>query len=286
MLSIVIVNWNTRELLRQCLRSVFSYPPSEGVEVIVVDNASEDDSAKLVAHEFGQVKLIANSANVGYAAGNNMGIEQATGELILTLNPDTEFFDDSLQVACELIRSQSVIGVLSGKLLNRDNSHQKSIRGFPKPWDMFFEMVGLSKLFTRSSFFTKYRLPHFDYDSESEVVQPMGTFLIYKKSVLDLVGKMDEQFPIFFNEVDLLMRIRREGFKTLYSPRIRLYHEGGASTRQIRPSMIWESHRSYMRFYKKWYWNRLSFITYPVLYAMVTMSAFFRARGWNAGFRP
>lgn len=286
MLSIVIVNWNTCDLLRRCLASIGQFSPRNSYEVIVVDNASDDGSAEMVSAEYPSVILIKNTKNQGYAAGNNLGIGMAKGDLILTLNPDTEFFDNSLEKACEILSSRVSVGVLSGRLLNRDGSTQKSIRGFPKPWDLFCDFVGLSRLFPRSNLFARYRQIGFDYDKELEVEQPMGTFLLFRRDALDKVGKLDEQFPIFFNEVDLLMRIRNEGFTVLYSPEVKLYHEGGASTKQVKPKMIWESHRSLLKFYRKWYFRWWSFLTYPFLFVIVSCGAFVRAKGWNAGFRP
>lgn len=286
MLSIVIVNWNTRDLLRLCLDSIGRFSPAEPHEIIVVDNASEDGSASMVASEFSHVNLIRNSTNLGYAKGNNQGISASNGEMVLTLNPDTEFFDDSLQRACEMLRSKSSVGALSGRLLNRDGTTQKSIRGFPRPWDLFCDLIGLSRLFPNSKLFGRYRQNGFDYEIETEVEQPMGTFLLYRREALDKTGMMDEQFPIFFNEVDLLMRIRKEGFTVLYSPEVKLFHEGGASTIQVKPKMIWESHRSLLKFYRKWYFRWWSYLTYPLLFVFVSCGAFIRAKGWNAGFRP
>lgn len=286
LLSILIVNWNTRDLLGRCLASIQAHAPATTWEVIVVDNASDDGSADLVEAKYPWARLVRNEFNRGYAAGNNQALEMAKGEFLLTLNPDTEFFDDSLTKAIELFHQQPQVGALGGRLLNRDGTTQQSIRGFPRPLPILFDLLGLAKLFPKVPLLGAYRMTTFDYDKETEVEQPMGTFLMFRKKALEETGHFDERFPIFFNEVDLLWRLRLAGWKILYSPTVKLYHLGGASTRQVRKKMIWESHKSLIRFYYKWY-NRLWNL--PLLWmfsGVVWLAAWFRARGWSAGFRP
>lgn len=284
MLSVIIVNWNTREHLRECLRSIDAHRTTEPLEVIVVDNASSDGSAAMVASEFPWVRLEASSQNLGYAKGNNLGFAVAKGEWLLTLNADTKFFDDSLQIAVDRLAAMPKAAVLAGTLLDEDaKTIQRSVRSFPRPSAIIPEILGLSKLFPRQ--FGEYRQVAFDYTKAQEAEQPMGTFLLFRKSALDEVGVMDERFPIFFNEVDLLFRIKSAGWQIWYSPEVRIIHFGGQSTRQIPKKMVWESHRSLVRYYRKWYlkwWNA------PLIWlssAYVWLAAFIRARGWDAGFR-
>lgn len=286
MLSIVIVNWNTRALLEKCLASIQRYAPFEPVEVIVVDNASDDGSAEMVCAHFPHVRLLVQGTNLGYARGNNIGIRAASGDFILLLNPDTEFVDDSLQRAVDLLRSMPSVGVLAARLLNPDGSTQSSLRSFPRPLPVLFDLLGIARFFPRSRFFGKYRYRFFDYDSPAEVEQPMGTFLMTRKEVFDQVGLFDERFPIFFNDVDWCLRVRNAGWMVYYHPKVRVVHYGGAGTRQVRKSMIWESHRSLLSFYDKWYarwWNL------PLLWLfrlVVLAAAFLRAGGVYAGYRP
>jgi N-acetylglucosaminyl-diphospho-decaprenol L-rhamnosyltransferase len=286
MLTISIVNWNTREYLRKCLQSINQHAPREPYEVLVVDNASEDGSAEMVKGEFPWVRLIPSEKNLGYARANNIALEQARGDLFLTLNPDTEFFDNSLQKAVDLIHSRERVGALTGRLLNPDGTLQGGIRSFPTPWAIFCDAVGLSKIFPQSPFFARYRMPFFDYSREAEVEQPMGTFLLFSMEALKQVGPFDERFPIFFNEVDLLYRLKKAGWKILYSPEVKILHYGGASTRQVRKKMIWESHKSLIRFYHKWYlhwWNVPAIILFDLV---VGFTALIRAKGYDPGFRP
>src|SRR5579885_721066 len=256
MLSVLIVNWNTRALLKTCLQSIHRFSPSDPFEIIVVDNASSDGSAAMVQQEFPSVKLIACGTNTGYAKGNNLAFEAASGDWLLTLNPDTEFIDDSLSRAIDLLRSHESIGCLACRLIYPDGRTQRSVRGWPTATGIFGDFTGLGTKFPRSKL-GSYRLTAFDYAKEQLAPQPMGTFLLFRRKALATVGDLkkpfDESFPIFFNEVDLLYRLHRAGWDCLYSPAVQVVHHGGESTKQVRKSMIWESHRSLVRFLKKHY---------------------------------
>jgi GT2 family glycosyltransferase len=254
-LSVCIVNWNTREYLRECLTALRQYPPvGAEMEVIVVDNASADGSAAMVASEFPSVSLIGNSDNKGYAEGNNQALERASGDFLLLLNPDVVVHPDSLTRALQFMAAHPEAGALGCRLVGKDGETQQSVRGFPDPGPVLWDAVGLSRLFPRSRVFGAYRMTFFDYDRVSEVDQPMGSFLLLTRAALDWVGLMDPQFPIFFNEVDWCWRAKREhGFRIYYTPDAVVTHYGGSSTRQVKAAMVRESHRSLLRFYDKHY---------------------------------
>ena len=323
MLSIVIVNWKTCGHLRRCLQSLETHGLGAEMQVIVVDNASGDGSAEMVAAEFPCIRLIALDRNVGYAEGNNVGIAAAlntTGvesegqDFILTLNPDVEFFDDSLGIAVDEMLNRPDVGAMGIRLVDPDGvTTQASIRSFPRPSAIVPEMLGLSRLLP--SVFGRYRMHGFDYSKSQEIEQPMGTFVLYRVAALsdtsfrpersgveesrsqrsldfardDVVadpGPFDPQFPIFFNEVDLLQRIANAGWKIWYCAEARLKHHGGASTRQVRQPMIWESHRSLVRYYRKWYYRWWNAPLFWLFAGLVYLGAFVRARGWSEGFKP
>ncbi|HWD39672.1 MAG TPA: glycosyltransferase family 2 protein [Fimbriimonas sp.] len=285
MLSVVVVNWNTKHLLRACLSSLRKFPASEGMQVIVVDNASSDQSAEMVSEEFPELTLIASSENTGYAKGNNIGFERAEGEFILTLNPDTELMDASLDAALQVMKENPTVGCLGVKQIGTDSKVQRSVRGFPSAIGILGDILKITKGKLGS-----YRLALFDYESQQPAPQPMGTFLLFRRKALEAVGDakhpFDEAFPIFFNEVDLLYRLSQAGWGCLYTPKARILHHGGESTRQVRKNMIWESHRSLARYLRKHAATgtaRLQAVLLtPVLYA----AAFVRAKGYHAGFRP
>lgn len=256
-LSVCIVNWNTREYLRECLESLTRCPPADAeIEVIVVDNDSADGSAAMVAAEFPGVVLLAETANLGYAEGNNRALSKATGEALLLLNPDVVVHPESLTRAAEFARSHPTLGAFGCRLVGTDGKTQPSLRSFPDPGPVLWEYLGLSRLFPKSRSFGAYRMTWFDYNSVIEVDQPMGSFLWISRAAYDAAGNMDLQFPIFFNEVDWCWRAKRGfGFPIYYTPDVVVTHYGGGSTRQVKPSMVRESHRSLLRFYEKHYPN-------------------------------
>lgn len=282
MVSVVIVNWNTRDLLDACLRSLEDHPAAVGQEVIVVDNASEDGSAARVRERHPGVRLIEPGRNAGYAAGNNLGFAAAAGDPILALNPDTELPAGALDAAIAALAAHSEAGAVAGRLVGPDGVTQASVRGFPDVVGVLGDALGLARL-SPGSRWDRYRMHGFDYRREQWAPQPMGTFLLFRRAALAAVGDprapFDEAFPIFFNEVDLLQRMARSGWRCWYDPAVVVRHLGGASTRQVRPRMIWESHRSLVRYWAKHPPSATARFALPVLAALLYAAAFVRARG-------
>jgi hypothetical protein len=287
--SILIVNWNTRAFLDACLQSTRSLPANLNREVIVVDNASKDGSAAMVRERYPEVILVEPGANLGYAAGNNAAFARSSGDYLLTLNPDTEFTDDSLVEAIEILAADACAGALGAMQIGPDGEIQQSVRGFPSAFGIFGDVTGLGRRFPKGRI-DAYRLSGFDYRVQQLAPQPMGTFLLFKRNALEAIGDakapFDPAFPIFFNEVDLLLRLNKAGWHCLYAPSVHIKHHGGESTKQVRKSMIWESHRSLVRFLWKHRSNPLSVIGLGPLAVMIYAAAFVRARGYDRGFRP
>lgn len=285
--SVVIVNWNTRDLLGACLKSLQEHAPA-GVEVIVVDNASSDGSADLVRNTYPFVKLIEPGTNAGYARGNNLGMEASSGDFILTLNPDTEVFDDTFDAAIKAMKRLPDVGAIGARQVDaKDGTTQRSVRGFPSLAGILGAALKLDRAFPRTAL-GSYLRPDFDYEHEQRCDQPMGTFLMMRREALVAVNQgptlrpFDEAFPIFFNEVDLLKRLRDAGWSAAYVPSVRILHHGGEGTKQVKKAMIWESHRSLIRYLRK---HRPS----PMLFlveGLILLGAFVRAKGVYAGFRP
>lgn len=282
-LSIVVVNWNTATFLKNCLESIESNTVEGGFEVIVVDNASKDDSVALVKKDFPTVTLLAEKANHGYAKGNNIGIARASGEFILTLNSDTVLPETLLQDAVTKLRSMPDYGCLAVKLIGIDGKPQRSVRGFPSIFGIFGDITGLGKVFPSLD---SYRLTKFDYEKSQDAPQPMGTFLLFRGSILkDIPGPFDEQFPIFFNEVDLLKQMKLSGHSCWYESSLSITHFGGESTKQVKKSMVWESHRSLIRYFSK-NLTGMARISLPILTLTIWLGAIVRAKGFHEGFRP
>jgi hypothetical protein len=285
-LSVLIVNWNTRDLLRACLLSLRAHPSqNEPIEVVVVDNASSDGSAQMVRDEFPEVLLVASETNTGYAKGNNLAFERATGDKLLTLNPDTELLAGTLDGALEALARQPNAGAVAVRLVGTDGKTQSSVRGFPTALGILGDVLKI-----RRGPFGAYRLARFDYEKEGPAPQPMGTFLLFRREALAAIGDprapFDEGFPIFFNEVDLLERLATAGWPAYYTPAVSLLHHGGESTKQVRKAMIWESHRSLVRYLRKHRGTGLGALALPLVAAAIYGAAFIRARGVHAGFQP
>ena len=271
MLSICIVNWNNRDYLRECLASIRACPPDdETVEVIVVDNASYDGSAEMIKREFEEVRLIALSENCGYAAGNNTTLRAANGDTLLLLNPDVRLLPGAFDAALNVLRSSPQVGAASIRFLNPDGSVQSSVRGFPTPTALMWEVTGLSRLFPKNRSLGSYFMRWFRYDRVMEVDQPMGTFLMICREALEDVGLLDEQFPIFFNEVDWCYRAVHLGWKIMFTPYGEIVHYGGRGTKLApKTSMMRESHGSLLRYYAKHYRRAINSIYYALIVLLV-----------------
>lgn len=277
-LSVIIVNWNTRDYLSACLHSIKANPPGCAHEVIVVDNASADGSADMVRERFPWVRLIANVGNEGYAEGNNAGIRESSGEYVLLLNPDTEVTPGSIDALLGFAGAHPDAAAVGCRLIGPDGNVQQSCRSFPDPLGILFEYTRLSRVFPKSRRFGSYRMTYFHYTHAAEVDQPMGSCLLLSRKSLDDVGMFDKEFPIFFNEVDWCFRAKERGWKIYFTPDSEVIHHGGAGTGQIKPEMSRESHRSLWRFYRKHYKGRIPMPVYWFIGAVIPINSFFASR--------
>jgi GT2 family glycosyltransferase len=279
-LSVVIVNWRTRELLVACLQSLraaLGDRVAAGVaEVIVVDNASGDGSAEAVQERFPAVRLMANAENRGYAAGNNQGIAAASGENIMLLNPDTEAPRAAVARLEACLRDCPRAGAVAPMLVCPDGRPQASLRGFPTPLALFGAVTGLARLAPAGSPLSAYQ-PRELPAAATVVDQPMTSCLLLRGEALRKVGVFDETFPIFFNDVDLCWRLRQAGWEIWFLPEARVVHHGGASTRQVRLAMLWASHRGLHRYYQKHYRGRLLAPLYGLTVAAIYAGAVARS---------
>jgi GT2 family glycosyltransferase len=274
MLSVLIVNWNTRDYLRACLFSLQATCAALEHEIIVVDNASHDDSAEMVRREFPGVLLLANSTNRGYAAGNNQACAAARGEYLWLLNPDTEVLDDAPHQLLDFLTAKPRCGAVASALIDaRTRRPQQSCRTFPTPAALWSEATGLARRFPCSRRFGFYRMGWWRYHDVREVDQPMASSLLLRRQAVEEAGGLfDEQFPIFFNDVDLCWRLHAAGWSIWYLPQAHVLHHGGASTSQVKPEMIAESHRALRRFYHKHYRSSLPSFMYFATVALIQAS--------------
>ncbi len=256
-LSVIIVTWNSQDYIRPCLDSLFSQ--NQDLEVIAVDNDSRDSTLNTLREYGARIKIIENQSNLGFARAVNQGLKLASGDLILLLNPDTVLTPGALSTMTGFLVEHPLVWALGPQLLNLDGSVQPSCRQFPDRLIMLYEFTGLSRLFPKNRMFGRWRMGYFDHLTPALVDQPMGACLMIRKDVLEKVGLLDEEnFPMFFNEVDWCLRISRAGGQLYFLPQAKVYHHHGVSTRRVKRAMIISSHQSMIRYFAKHYPHRLS----------------------------
>lgn len=231
-LSIVIVSWNTKDLLRKCLQSIYQYKNNIQLEIFVVDNNSQDGSVDMVAKEFPEVKLIANKENKGFAGANNQAIKLSTGKYVLLLNPDTEVLPETIGESINYMENHARCGIMGCQMLNPDMSLQPSVRRFPVLWPILLMFLKLPKLLSHIASIDRYLATDFDYTKEQDVDQVMGAFMMVRREFIDKGSMLDEDFFIWFEEVDLCKRCWKAGFTVSYYPDARVIHYGGQSFSQ------------------------------------------------------
>lgn len=257
-LSIIIICWNVREDLLNCLRSVEENRPCEEFEIIVVDNASSDGSVDCILRDFPDVIVIANKENHGFAAANNQGIRRSKGEYILFLNPDTRVHSNSLDALVKFMEHNERVGACGPKLLNKDETIQASVRRFPTFRGALYRHTAfrLSGIFRGQ--YKKLRIKDFGYDRQSDVDQLSGAALMVRRFVINEVGVMDERFFMYYEEVDLCYRIKQNGWRIVFTPQAVITHLGGRSAIKIPVRRRMMMLASLLRFFRK---HRGKFIT-------------------------
>lgn len=231
-LSIVIVNWNTLEMLRECLASVRASEGGRAAEVIVIDNASEDGSADMVATEFPETRLIRNAENRGFAAANNQGFAIARGRHILLLNSDTLVHGDVLADSVAWLDVHPEVGAMGCRVLNTDGSVQLTCSMYPSILNQLLQASGLWKL-RRPRFFGRFLMTDWQRDSERMVETISGCYLLVRARVIEEVGPLDEDFFFFGEETDWCRRMRDAGWKLAFAPVGEITHHGSASVRKL-----------------------------------------------------
>lgn len=232
-LSIVIVSWNTKQILENCLHSVYEQTKDIDFEVIVVDNDSSDFSAEMIEQQFPQVILVKSPKNVGFAAGNNLGFLECTGEYVLLLNSDTIVLAGALQKTIFYAKTRPEYGVISCKVLNEDFTLQANCSMLPSNINFSLQVFGLNKIFPKNRFFGRSDMTWWDYSNERDVEVLKGCFMLVTKSALDKVGGLDERFFMYCEEIDWCMRFAQAGWKLGFYPQAEIIHLGGSSSAKL-----------------------------------------------------
>jgi GT2 family glycosyltransferase len=250
--SVIIVNYNVACFLEQCLQSVYVALKNIHAEVFVVDNNSVDNSVEMVENKFPQVHLIQNKKNVGFSKANNQAIRLAKGEYILLLNPDTVVEADTFEKVISFMDITPDAGGLGTKMVNgRGEFLPESKRSLPVPSVAFYRIFGLSKLFKKSKRFGKYHLTYLNPDEIHSVEVLSGAFMLLRKSVLDNIGLLDEDYFMYGEDIDLSYRITKAGYKNYYFPKTRIIHYKGESTKKSSINYVFVFYRAMQIFAKK-----------------------------------
>ena len=249
-ISICIVTWNNEATLEPLLRSIHTYLPPDLCETFVVDNASSDKTAE-IAKSFPWVHFTQNSENRYYAAANNQVFEKARGEFVLILNPDTCFVEDSLTPLVKMLREDPGLGAVTCQLRYPDGRIQKFCRNFPRFSTELFLAAGLDKKYPRDQQTTAYTMDWWDFKGERDVEQPPGACLLVRKDLLDSLGGFDERFPMFFNDVDLCLRIHQAGYRIRYTDNTRIVHHLSGSLKQVYAWSLLQMEKSKKEYFKK-----------------------------------
>ena len=279
-LGIVIVNYNVRDLLRDCLLSVFDSQGSFSFEVCVVDNASHDGSAEMVAAEFPQVRLI-RAENRGYAAGNNLGLQafdfSAQGGVTedapryaLLLNPDTVLPPSALGDMLAFMEAHPQAGAAGPRLVREDGSLDRACRrSFPTPEVAFYRLSGLSRLFPKSPRFGRYNLTYLPPDRVTEVDSVVGAFMLLRADALAQVGLLDEQYFMYAEDLDLCYRLKQQGWQVWYNAEVTVLHYKGRSSQQRSAFANLQFFQTMRQFHDKHFRQDTFFLMNWFIYAAV-----------------
>ncbi len=288
-LSIIIVNYNTKQLLDDCLQSLAAAErPSGGLEIIVVDNASSDGSQAMVAERHPDVQLIASETNLGFAAANNRGTAVAQGRYFLFLNSDTRVAPDALTQPLDYLQANSDVGALTVHLVYPNGQRDPdNHRGFPTPWAALCHFSGLGRLFPQNPRFNQYFQAYRDFSQTHEIDVIAGSFMMMPADLFHQLDGWDETYFFYGEDIDFCYRIHQAGRKIIYYPHVETLHYKGASSglrkesaaiakppKETRVRVAQESVRAMRIFYQKFYRQK-----YPRLVTALVLAGI-QARGW------
>jgi len=251
MLSIIIVNWNVRDLLRECLRSIEAGKGDLSLEIIVVDSASSDDSVAMVRSEFPSVRLIPCIENVGFPRGNNIGLREAGGDYLLLLNPDTVVVDGALALLVSYLQVNPDVGAVGPQLLNPDGSVQSSRRRFPTAATGFFESTWLEGM--APGVLRRYYALDLPDDATADVDWLTGACIMVPRSTYEAVGGMDEGYFMYSEELDWCRRIKESRRRVVYYPAAQVLHHVGKSSEQAITARHINFNRAKLRYFRKYH---------------------------------
>ena len=277
-LSIVIVNYNVKHYVEQCLDSVFRSDIPYDFEVFVVDNVSSDGSIPYLKERYPQVHFICNTENVGFARANNQAVRLSAGRYVLLLNPDTVVAEHTIADSIRLMDSHPDAGGSGTRMLRTDGSFAlESRRGLPTPFVAFCKMSGLTKLFPRSRTFGRYYMRYLDENVENEIEIISGAYMMLRREALDKVGLLDETFFMYGEDIDLSYRLLKEGYRNYYSPSPILHYKG-ESTEKTSFRYVYTFYNAMQLFFNK-HFHRYGLLVSLPISAAIWIRSFFAYLG-------
>ena len=257
-LSVLILTYNSSLYIEECVQSLLKELLGLKTELIFIENNSSDNTLSLIEKiinspipENIDIKLIKNEINRGYARGINQGLEISSGKQILLLHPDVVMQPDSLKNLMKVLEEDPKIGMAAPQFLYPNGQIQPSCRRFPGYWSVINEALGLTRLFPKNKSINGWKMGDFNHTYRKKVDQPMTACVLLKRKVLDEVGVMDEQFVMFFNDVDWCKRIIQKGWEIVFTPEAKVIHVLGGSVKQMRSRMILQSHVGFYLYFEK-----------------------------------
>ncbi len=284
-LSIIVVTFNHQSEIKHCLNSLSAALPEISTQILIIDNNSSDETVPIAKSLLQKLRpqfqwsILQNKTNLGFTKAVNQGLRRCVGEWVLLLNPDTQLRANVLDVLIQKLKDNPELGIVAPQLRNPDGRLQPSCRRFPRHRDLIFEAIGLSRLFPMSRIFNYWKMGDFDHQSQRFVDQPQGAFLLTQRSAIEKVGLLDEQFPMFFSDVDWCRRFAQHKLKILFLPSVHIFHDKGTSIYRNRLKMFWTSHRSFYDYFRKYYpgpwWKIFNYATGQLLILIALLRALF-----------
>ena len=274
--SIVIVAWNVRQLVYDCLKSVYDETQGISFEVLYVDNASEDGSVEMVKSEFPEVRVIENQKNEGFIRANNQAIPFSQGRYVLLLNSDTIVLDNAIAKTVKFADEHPEGAVVGCTVLNPDKTLQRSCFMYPSILNMFLAATYLYKIFPRSKFFGREEMTWWDFDEVREVETVCGCFSLVRREAIDQVGLMDEKYFVYADDPDWCYRFKKNNWKILFTPGPRIVHYGGQTTKQMHRKFLLQLRGSILIFMKL----HRSWLTFQVARFLTALFFFLRVPYW------
>ncbi len=254
-LTVAIISYNTKDLLRECLRSISDSRPSVIYEIVVVDNSSTDGSGEMVKTDFPDAQIIENQENAGFARACNQALTRAVSEYVLILNSDTVITEGCLDTLFAFMKSHKDTGAVGPLILNFDNSVQYSSRNFPSFLDATVHAF-LGTILPSNPFSKRYKRIECSHQSEQEVDWISGAAMCVRKEAASSIGRFDEAYHMYVEDMDFCYRLWRENWKVYFLPDAKVYHYIGQSSKQMSQKMIIEHQKSIYRFYSKLYQDK------------------------------